>query len=105
MHVAKSSFITAPVIEEPVNDAMFFVLTDMNEVRRVSCPEKALLQFPIRYLEWLMIARERSFDPNFRLTYRVDTLNEEARKNILKVRPVLFQCLGLTSRCVLCLKP
>lgn len=67
-----------------VKNRGFCDVNDLNEVRRVRCPNDALLQFPNRYLEWLMIAREKSFDRNFQLTDRVDSLNDEQRKTILR---------------------
>lgn len=58
--------------------------SDQNEFIRTYCPEGQLLQFPIRYLEWLMIARERSLNPNFRLIKRGDSLRDDERRSILR---------------------
>ncbi|KAK2570018.1 SPARC, partial [Acropora cervicornis] len=48
-----------------------------------NCMEAA--QFPGRYLEWIMIAREQSLDPGYslNLSARADSLTEEERKEIL----------------------
>ena len=54
----------------------------------VACSEDYLLQFPTRYLEWIMIAREVSLDPTFSLSSgaRADALTEAERDTILSVR-------------------
>ena len=54
----------------------------------VACSEDYLLQFPTRYLEWIMIAREVSLDPTFSLSSgaRADALTEAERNTILSVR-------------------
>lgn len=54
----------------------------------VACSEDYLLQFPTRYLEWIMIAREVSLDPTFSLSSgaRADALTEAERSTILSVR-------------------
>ncbi|KAM7448496.1 hypothetical protein ABFA07_003418 [Porites harrisoni] len=51
----------------------------------VACSEDYLLQFPTRYLEWIMIAREVSLDPTFSLSSgaRADALTEAERSTIL----------------------
>lgn len=48
-----------------------------------NCMEAA--QFPGRYLEWIMIAREQSLDPGYslNLSARADSLTEEERTEIL----------------------
>ena len=54
----------------------------------VACSEDYLLQFPTRYLEWIMIAREVSLDPTFSLSSgaRADALTEAERNTMLSVR-------------------
>lgn len=49
------------------------------------CSDQFLLQFPTRYLEWIMIAREHSIDPTTSLDFnaRADGLTEDERKEIL----------------------
>lgn len=44
-----------------------------------------ILQFPTRYLEWIMIAREQSLDPAYSLNFsaRADALTEMERNEIL----------------------
>ena len=51
------------------------------------CSDQFLLQFPTRYLEWIMIAREHSIDPTTSLDFnaRADGLTEDERKEILSV--------------------
>ena len=52
------------------------------------CPDLQLLQFPSRYLEWIMVAREHSLDPTFNLDFnaRADSLTEDERQEVLSVR-------------------
>ena len=61
----------------------FFSVTDPND-----CSNLQLLQFPSRYLEWIMVAREQSLDPVFNLDLdaRADSLTEEERREVLSVR-------------------
>ncbi|XP_022797400.1 testican-1-like isoform X2 [Stylophora pistillata] len=49
------------------------------------CSDQFLLQFPTRYLEWIMIAREHSIDPTTSLDFnaRADGLTEDERNEIL----------------------
>lgn len=49
------------------------------------CSNLQLLQFPSRYLEWIMVAREQSLDPVFNLDLdaRADSLTEEERREVL----------------------
>ncbi|KAJ7389984.1 hypothetical protein OS493_028039 [Desmophyllum pertusum] len=49
------------------------------------CSDVQLLQFPSRYLEWIMIARQSSIDPSFQLDFdtRADSLTEGERQEIL----------------------
>lgn len=49
------------------------------------CVETHMLQFPGRYLEWIMIAREYSIDPAYSLNFsaRADALTEDERKEVL----------------------
>ena len=56
----------------------------------VTCSEDYLLQFPTRYLEWIMIAREVFLDPTFSLSSgaRADALTEAERNTILSVRRI-----------------
>ena len=58
-------------------------MTDPND-----CSDLQLLQFPSRYLEWIMVAREQSLDPVFNLDLdaRADSLTEEERREVLSVR-------------------
>lgn len=52
------------------------------------CSDLQLLQFPSRYLEWIMVAREHSLDPTFNLDFdaRADSLTEDERREVLSVR-------------------
>ena len=52
------------------------------------CSDLQLLQFPSRYLEWIMVAREHSLDPTFNLDFnaRADSLTEDERQEVLSVR-------------------
>ena len=52
------------------------------------CSDFQLLQFPNRYLEWIMVAREHSIDPAFNLDFdaRADALTEDERRDVLSVR-------------------
>lgn len=49
------------------------------------CSDFQLLQFPSRYLEWIMVAREHSIDPAFNLDFdaRADALTEDERRDVL----------------------
>lgn len=51
------------------------------------CPDDHILQFPSRYLEWIMIARQHSIDPSYSLdlSARADSLTADERKEILSV--------------------
>ena len=58
-------------------------------------------QFPSRYLEWIMIAREQSLDPGYslNLSARADSLTEEEREEILSVRSYLVpECYATLCR-------
>lgn len=60
-----------------------FSVVDPND-----CSDLYLLQFPSRYLEWIMVAREQSLDPTFKLDFdaRADSLTEDERRKVLSVR-------------------
>ena len=60
-----------------------FSVVDPND-----CSDLHLLQFPSRYLEWIMVAREQSLDPTFKLDFdaRADSLTEDERREVLSVR-------------------
>ena len=62
---------------------MFSFVADPNV-----CSDLQLLQFPSRYLEWIMVAREYSLDPAFNLDLdaRADSLTEDERREVLSVR-------------------
>jgi len=49
------------------------------------CPDDQILQFPSRYLEWIMIARQHSIDPSYSLdlSARADSLTADERKEVL----------------------
>ncbi|KAL9968224.1 hypothetical protein ACROYT_G026574 [Oculina patagonica] len=49
------------------------------------CTDLYLLQFPSRYLEWIMVAREQSLDPTYNLDLeaRADSLTEDERREVL----------------------
>jgi len=51
------------------------------------CPDDQILQFPSRYLEWIMIARQHSIDPSYSLdlSARADSLTADERKEVLSV--------------------
>lgn len=57
--------------------------SDENANKRTNCPESRLLQFPSRYLEWLMINQRKSLNPKFQFRRSGDSLREDERREIL----------------------